>query len=102
MCVSSYAIAEFKAIPDRADELVARLSEVLPESLEHDGCEALSIRRNSDDPSNVIVIAQWRTRSKHEEYLAWRGETGQTDDFDRLLVEPIVIRYFDEVESGTR
>jgi quinol monooxygenase YgiN len=95
--VSAHVITEFHAKAERADELVELLGQVLPDSLSHDGCEAISVQRNQDDRANVISLTQWATRGHYENYLAWRTETGSTATFDEMLTEPMSVRYFDEV-----
>jgi quinol monooxygenase YgiN len=96
--VHTHVITEFHAKPERADELVELLGQVVPDSLSHDGCQAISIQRNQDDSANVISLTQWATRGHYESYLAWRSETGYTDRFEAMLVHPMSIRYFDEVQ----
>jgi hypothetical protein len=57
--MSTYVATEFKTQPGRAEELVAALRQALPDSLAHDGCEAISLRRNQDDPTNIVSLTQW-------------------------------------------
>ena len=47
-------ITEFKTKDGRADDLIALLSELLPESLEHGGAEEICIRQNQDDLNDMI------------------------------------------------
>jgi len=96
--MSAHVITEFHAKPDRANDLVELLGRVLPDSLSHDGCEAISIQRNQDDATNVISFTQWRTRRHYEDYLAWRTDTGYTETFEEMLDQPMSIRYFDEID----
>jgi quinol monooxygenase YgiN len=70
-----------------ADELVAILTQALPESLAHDGCEAIYLRRDQDDPTHIVSFTQWATRQHHVDYLAWRTETGLTDEDADMLTE---------------
>lgn len=99
--MSVHVVTEFKAQPDQVDDLLALLGQVLPDSLTHDGCEGISIRRNQDDTSDVISLTQWATRGHYEAYLAWRTETGHTDTFHQMLTEPMSIRYYDEVDFNS-
>jgi quinol monooxygenase YgiN len=95
--MSTYVVTEFRTKPRRAEELVTILSEALPDSLAHDGCEAISLRRNQDDATNIVSFTQWASRRHYDNYLAWRTEAGLTDEIGDMLVEPVSIRYFDEI-----
>src|ERR1700690_1469182 len=95
--MSTHVVTEFKTKPGRAEALVTILSEALPDSLAHQGCEAISLRRNQDDSTNIVSLTQWDSRRHYDEYLAWRTEAGLTDEIDDMLIEPMSIRYFDEL-----
>ena len=60
--------------------------------------ENISIRQDQDDPSRIASMTTWTTRRHYEDYLAWRNEIGDTDTIEQLLVHPLAIRYYDEVE----
>ena len=104
--MSTHVVNEFHAKPGRGDDVLALLLELSPESRGRPGCEAISIRRNQDDPNNVIGDTRWATRQHYDDYLAWRTQHGYTARFDQMLSEPMLIRYFDEIpfgpEPGTR
>jgi quinol monooxygenase YgiN len=69
MDMSTHVVTTQKARPDKADELVAILTQVLPESLAHDGCEAIHLRRDQDDPTRIVSFTQWATRQHYVDYL---------------------------------
>jgi len=100
--MSVHVATEFKTRNHYADGLIAALAEALPDSLSHDGCEAISLRRDQDDPNHVVSFTQWTTRKHYEDYLAWRTEQGMTDDVGEMLTEPMAITYFDEVIKVAR
>jgi quinol monooxygenase YgiN len=100
--MSTHVVTSLKARAERADEVIAILSHVLPESLEHDGCEVISLRRDQDDATHIVSFTQWATRRHYEEYLAWRTEAGLTDEIGQMLTEPMSVEYFDEVVRVTR
>jgi hypothetical protein len=52
-------------------------------------------------PQHIVAFARWATRQNYEDYLAWRTETGMTDEIDALLTEPLIIKYFDDLVSIT-
>jgi quinol monooxygenase YgiN len=53
--MSTHVVNEFHAKPGRADDVLALLLELSPESRARPGCEAISIRRNQDDPNNLLI-----------------------------------------------
>jgi Antibiotic biosynthesis monooxygenase len=57
--MSTHVINEFHAKPSRGDDILALLLELAPESRGRPGCEEISIRRNQDDPNNVIGDTRW-------------------------------------------
>jgi len=93
---------ELRTKPRPTDELVTVLSRVLPDSLRHEGCEAISLTKDQDDPTRIVSFTQWATRRHYEEYLAWRTEAGMTDEVGEMLTEPMSIRYFDEIITVAR
>jgi quinol monooxygenase YgiN len=98
--MSTLVTTEFFAQPGRGDEVANLLLEILGESLRHDGCEAIRILRDQDDPDHVAGLTQWTERRNYEDYLAWRTEHGFTDTFEAMLTRPFVIRYYDTAYSG--
>jgi quinol monooxygenase YgiN len=99
--MSTHVLIENRTKPGRADELISRLGRVLPDALKHEGCDGVWVRRNRDDPTNVISLSQWTTRSHYERYLAWRTKSGVRESLEEMLTEPMAIRYFDEIGFAT-
>jgi quinol monooxygenase YgiN len=95
--MSTFVTNEFHAKPGRGGDVLALLLELAPESAGRPGCEHISIRRNQDDLDNVTGITQWASRQNWDDYLAWRTANGFTATFDDMLVQPMMIRYWDEI-----
>jgi quinol monooxygenase YgiN len=100
--MSVHVITELKTRPDRTEDVITALREALPHSLEHEGCEAIHLRRSQDDPGHIVSFTQWGERQDYENYLGWRTETGMTDNIEDMLTEPLIIEYFDDVVSLTK
>jgi quinol monooxygenase YgiN len=100
--MSVHATIELRTRPEHTQAVVDTLSAALPHSLEHDGCEAIDLRRDQDDQTRLVSFTQWASRRDYENYLAWRTETGMTDEIDELLSEPLIIAYFDDIVSIAR
>jgi quinol monooxygenase YgiN len=95
--MSTFVTNEFHAKPGRGSDVLALLLELALESAGRSGCQHISIRRNQDDPDNVMGDTQWATRQHYDDYLAWRTANGFTAKFDEMLVQPMMIRYFGEI-----
>ena len=95
--MSTIVTNEFHAKTGRGNDVLALLLKLAPESKDRPGCEFISIRRNQDDPENLIGDTVWATRQHYDDYLAWRTENGFTATFDEMLAEPMLIRYYDDI-----
>jgi quinol monooxygenase YgiN len=100
--MSVHVTTEHKTLPEHTERVVDTLCEALPASLEHDGCEAIHLRRAQDDPTRIVSFTQWASRRHYEEYLRWRTDTGLKDEIGDLLTKPISIEYFDDIVSLAR
>ena len=98
--MSTLVTNQLFAQPGRGDDVANLLLEILGESLQHDGCEAIRILRDQDDPDHVTGLTQSTERHNFEDYLAWRTERGFTDTFEAMLTRPFVIHYHDIAYFG--
>jgi quinol monooxygenase YgiN len=90
-------ITQFKTKEGRSNDLIALLRQLLPVSLQHGGAEEISIRQNQDDANDVISAQRWESRQAYVSYVEWRTQGGITAKFEEMLMEPISIRFFNEV-----
>lgn len=95
--MSVQATNTFHTKPGRADELVATLRRVLPDTLTHEGCEEIRLWRDQDEEDSVVSLTRWATRGDYEAYLKWRDGTGDTAIFREMLTEDMEVRFYDEV-----
>jgi quinol monooxygenase YgiN len=93
-------ITQFKTKPGRADDLIALIRKVLPESLQQPGCEEVAIRQNQDEPDDIISAQKWSSRRHYENYMAWRTKNGVTAQFNELLAGDLKVRYFNDIPMG--
>jgi quinol monooxygenase YgiN len=100
--MSVHVATQLNARPEHTNDVIIALSEALPHSLQHEGCEAIHLRQEQDDPTNIVSFTKWGTRQNYEDYLAWRTETGMTDDMEALLTKPLSVTYFDDIVSLIR
>lgn len=90
-------ITQFKTKPGRANDLIALIRRLLPESLQQPGCEEVSIRQNQDEPNDIISAQRWASRRDYEKYMAWRTKNGVTQQFNELLAGDLEVRYFNDI-----
>ncbi|HZC11182.1 MAG TPA: antibiotic biosynthesis monooxygenase family protein [Mycobacterium sp.] len=100
--MSTHVVTIQKARPEKVDEVIGMLTQALPDSFTHDGCEAIHLRRDQDDPTRIVSFTQWATRQHYVDYLAWRTEMGMTDEIGAMLTEPMAVEYFDDIVSLVR
>jgi len=92
---------EFKTKGQHVEGLIAALAQVLPDSLNHDGCQAISLRRDQDDANHVVSFTNGPPPAlRGLPRLANR--TGHDRQRREMLTEPMTITYFDEVITVTR
>ena len=99
--MSTHVVNELFAQPGRGEDVANLLVEILGESLEWEGCEAIRIVRDQDNPDQVAGFTQWTRRQDFETYLGWRTARGFTATFEEMLTQPFVIHYYDELYFGT-
>jgi quinol monooxygenase YgiN len=95
--MSTHVVTQLHAKPGRGDDVEGLLLEILGESLKHQGCEAIRITRDQDNPDHVVAFTLWTERHHYDDYLAWRTARGFTGTFEAMLTGPLVINYYDEV-----
>jgi quinol monooxygenase YgiN len=94
--MSTHVVTDFHAQPGRGADVEQLLIEILGDSLQREGCEAIRIVRDQDDPDHVAGFTQWTERRNYEDYLAWGTERGFTATFESMLTRPLDIHYYDE------
>jgi quinol monooxygenase YgiN len=90
-------ITQFKTKPGRADELIALIRKLLPESLQQPGCEEVAIRQNQDEPEEIISAQKWSSRRHYENYMARHTKNGAAAQFNELLADDLKVRYFNDI-----
>jgi len=88
-------ITQFNTKPGRAQDLIALISKLLPESLEHAGCEEVAIRQNQDVPDDVISAQRWTTGATMRNTSLGAPRTGHRRN--SRTVTGTCNRYFNDV-----
>ena len=87
---------ELSFIPEKAEEAIAYLKEITPDTAAFDGCLALVPYSNQDDSANLVIVEEWETKEHHQKYMAWRQETGFIEKVGPMLAAPPSTRYFNK------
>ena len=90
-------VVELTAKADRVGALRKLVGEALPETRVYDGCHGVTGFLN-EDGRTVALHEQWRSKAHHEEYMAWRTETGALEAAVALCQGLPSIRYFDQID----
>jgi len=76
------------------EEFDALMRKILADTRAYDGCQGITVQRNLDEPSQVMLIEHWDSRGHYDQYLEWREETGVLGQIGELLDGPPSIRVF--------
>ena len=91
-------IAEYNAQPGKADEFLAGLTRGMEIVRKAEGCRAVAIRRQIEDPNHFIAQIEWDTLEHHT--VMFRGSP-QFQEYRShiagLFVDPIVARHYETV-----
>lgn len=79
------------------DAFDSLMRNILPDTRAYEGCEGITVQRNLDESSQIVLIEHWESRPHYDKYLAWRQETGVLDQIVALLEGPPVIRCYADV-----
>lgn len=92
------AFVRVRTKPGQEDKFVDYLAGLLGDSRAWNGCMEIRVVRDQADESEVYIVERWQTRKDHEDYLAWRAESGTTSEAQQYLEGPMEVRYFDELD----
>ena len=79
------------------DAFDALMRDLLADTRAYDGCEGITVHRNMDEASKVVLIEHWDTRAQYDKYLKWREETGVLGKIGALLDGPPSIQCYSNV-----
>ena len=95
--MGTLVLFEVEALAGKAEELIALLDEVLPDTRAYDGCESVAVHRDQDAPDRIVLIERWTSRAQYEAYLQWRAERGDPR-LGVLIAGPPAMRYLEDVD----
>ena len=68
--------------PENVGDMESFMREELHHTRGADGCNSITVHRNQDDASNMVIVEDWDSRQQYETYLGWRTERG---DMEKLM-----------------
>jgi len=96
--MSILVIADLNLKPERLEDFTVFMENYLPHTRGYDGCNELTIHKNQDDPTNLVIVEDWDSRQIYEKYLVWRTERGDMEKLEPFFVGEPTIRYYDKVD----
>ncbi|MEL6347279.1 MAG: antibiotic biosynthesis monooxygenase family protein [Myxococcota bacterium] len=72
-------ILSFPVHPEKRDDFVALLNNILPDTRAFEGCIAVQTWLPEHDPGQVWIYEEWETRDHQGAYMTWRMTTGMGD-----------------------
>ena len=67
---------EFEAAPGARDALVAKMHEIIPETLGFEGCQRIEFFERDGASGSLMLFEDWESDAHYAAYKAWRRETG--------------------------
>ncbi len=88
---------EFKVQPQRRNEAVRVLRELLPSTRAFAGCQKVSGYLDQGD-GTILLIEEWDTKESQQKYLAWRMTTEHGKQLIALLDAPPALHFYDPLD----
>ena len=71
----------------------AVLQDILSDTRAFDGCLAVDVLVDTDDPAHVVVVEQWASLEHDSAYRRWRAGDGASGLGDLLAAPPVLTRF---------
>jgi quinol monooxygenase YgiN len=85
---------EIRVRPETLDQGVhAELHKILSDTRAFEGCLALEVLIDSDDPTHIVAVEKWASEEHDAAYRAWRAGDGKTNLASYLVAPPIVTKF---------
>jgi quinol monooxygenase YgiN len=97
--MSILVVLELEAVDGKGDEMIAVLKGSLGDTRARQGCEGVTVHRDTARPNSIVLVERWATREDDDAYRAWRAGDGAVTGMVGLVAAAPVIRYFDDVDA---
>ena len=96
--MSVLVLLEVSLKPENVNDFTNFMKNELHHTRGFDGCNGLTVHKNQDDPTNLVIVEDWDSRQQYEKYLAWRTEKGDLEKLVAWLTGEPSIRYYDNAQ----
>lgn len=97
--MSVLVLAESNVKPEYVNEFKAFIKEDFTHTRAAKGCLGVQLHINQDEPTNMIIVAEWETREDRQKIADWRVETGRAARIAEMCSGPVSVRYFDKTDA---
>jgi quinol monooxygenase YgiN len=85
---------EIRLRPETLDQGVhAELHKMLSDTRAFEGCLALEVLIDNDDPTHIVAVEKWASEEHDTAYRAWRAGDGKTNLASYLVSPPILTKF---------
>lgn len=99
--MSVTVIANLAIKPEEVEWVISTLLSVLPNTRKAEGCLGAELKRNQDDPNNLLIVQEFETRDHYLAYMnSLRGEGEPDPERARYIASferPAEIRFYDHL-----
>lgn len=67
---------EFEAAEGARNALIAKMQEIIPETLGFEGCQRIEFFERAETTGALMLLEDWESADRYAAYKAWRKETG--------------------------
>ena len=96
--MSVLVLLEVSLKPESVNDFASFMKNEIHHTRGFDGCNGLTIHKNQDDSSNMVIVEDWDSRQQYEKYLAWRTERGDSEKLAAFIIAEPSVRYYDNAQ----
>lgn len=90
-------VAEFRAMPDKTEELIRALHSLMEPTHKEAGCLRYELNQRIDDRQWTTFIEKWKDRKSFDEHCAMPYIKHFFDEVLPLLVEEFEVKLYEEI-----
>lgn len=91
--MSVTAILELRLDPARLPQARELLDTILIDTRAFDGCLAVEVLTDENDPAHVIAVETWQSLEHDDRYRQWRAGPGASNLGTVLVTAPVLTRW---------
>ncbi|NRB17864.1 MAG: antibiotic biosynthesis monooxygenase [Rhodobacteraceae bacterium] len=95
--MSIIVIVELQVKRDHLNQVHPLFTSLLPQTRNSEGNEGVTVHRDQDNPTSIILIEKWACREQYETYNCWRAKQGDLETLARLLQSPPKRRFMEHL-----